>query len=146
MYKIFHDMCNIYRKTEYQHWINIGCEYIKSHNPKKAWKWLKTTAKVDKFKNMSIFPVKDKNGKLATSTKEQLEGWHNHYKNVHSDINSALIEWSNKFSNGTIRYKRHNEWDIHQDISIEEIKEAILATPNYKASGPDGILLNFIKL
>ena len=25
-------------------------------------------------------PVKDKNSKLATSTKEQLEVWHNHYK------------------------------------------------------------------
>ena len=58
---------------------------------------------------------------------------------MHSDINSALIEWSNKFSNGTIRYTRHNDWDINQDISIKEIKEAILATPNYKASGPDGI-------
>ena len=91
-------------------------------------------------------PVKDKNSKLATSTKEQLEVWHNHYKKLvssHSDINSALIEWSNKFSNGTIRYTRHNEWDINQDISIEEIKEAILATPNYKASGPDGIPIEF---
>jgi len=148
MCKIIHDMCNIYRKTEYQHWINTGCEYMKSHNPKKAWKWLKTTAKVDKFKNMSNSPVKDKNGKLATSTKEQLEVWHNHYKKLassHSDINSALIEWYNKFSNGTIRYTRHNEWDINQDISIEEIKEAILATPNYKASGPDGIPIEFYK-
>ena len=44
MCKIIHDMCNIYRKTEYQHWINTGCEYMKSHNQKKAWKWLKTTA------------------------------------------------------------------------------------------------------
>ena len=121
---------------------------MKSHNPKKAWKWLKTTAKVDKCKNMSNSPVKDKNGKLATSTKEQLEVWHNHYKKLassHSDINSALIEWSNKFSNGTIRYTRHNEWDINQDISIEEIKKAILATPNYKASDPDGIPIEFYK-
>ena len=83
---------------------------------------------------MSVSLVKDKNGKLATFTKEQLEVWHNHYKKLafsHSDINSALIEWSNKFSNG--------------DISIEEIKEAILATPNYKASGPDGIPIEFYK-
>ena len=29
---------------------------------------------------MSNSPVKDKNSKLATSTKEQLEVWHNHYK------------------------------------------------------------------
>ena len=88
--------------------------------------------------------------KLSTSTKEQLEVWHNHYKkklaSSHSDINSALIEWSNKFSNGTIRYTRHNEWDINQDISIEEIKEAILATPNYKALGPDGIPIEFYNL
>ena len=26
MCKIFHHMCNIYRKTEYQHWINTGYE------------------------------------------------------------------------------------------------------------------------
>jgi len=31
-------------------------------------------------------------------------------------------------------------WDINQDISIEEIKEAILATPKYNDSGPDEIL------
>ena len=58
-------------------------------------------------------------------------------------INSALIEWSNKFSNGTFRYTRHNEWDINQDISIEETKESVLAIPNYKASGPDGISFEF---
>ena len=83
MYKIINHVCNIYRKAEYQRWINTECEYMKSHNPKKARKWLKATTKVDKFKNMSISPVKDKNGKLATSTKEQLEVWHNHYKNLH---------------------------------------------------------------
>jgi len=51
-------------------------------------------------------------------------------KNLHQAIliiNSALIEWSNKFSNGTIRCTRHNEWDINQDIKIEEIKEAIFS-------------------
>jgi len=51
-------MCNIYRKAEYQHWINTVCEYIKSHNLKKAWKWLKTTAKVDKFKIFQIIHFK----------------------------------------------------------------------------------------
>ena len=92
---IVHHMYNICRKAEYQYRINAGCEYMKSHNPKKAWKWLKTTAKVDKFKNMSNFPVEDKNGKLVTSTKEQLEVRHDHYKKLassHSDINSSLIE------------------------------------------------------
>jgi len=46
-----------------------------------------------------------------------------------------------KFSNSM----RHNEWDINQDISIEEIKEAILVTPNYKASSLDGIPIEFYK-
>jgi hydroxypyruvate isomerase len=42
-------MHNIFRKAEYQHWINLGCEYMKFHNPKKALKWLKKTVKVNKF-------------------------------------------------------------------------------------------------
>jgi len=25
--------------------LNTGCKYMNSHNPKKAWKWLKTTAR-----------------------------------------------------------------------------------------------------
>ena len=46
---------------------------MKPHNLKKAWKWLKITAKVNKFKIMSNSLVKDKYSKLATFTKEQLE-------------------------------------------------------------------------
>ena len=38
MCKIIHYICNIYRKAEYQHWSNTGCEYKKSHKPMKAWK------------------------------------------------------------------------------------------------------------
>jgi len=40
---------------------------------------------------------------------------------------------------------RNEEWDINQDISIDEIKSAILSTPNYKASGPDDIPIEFYK-
>jgi len=31
-----HKACNDFRKKEYQHWIASGCEYVKSHNPRKA--------------------------------------------------------------------------------------------------------------
>jgi len=40
---------------------------------------------------------------------------------------------------------RQQEWDINQGISDEEINEAISFTPNFKACGPDGILMEFFK-
>jgi len=40
---------------------------------------------------------------------------------------------------------RQQEWDINQGISDEEICKAISSTPNFKASGPDGIPMEFFK-
>ena len=40
---------------------------------------------------------------------------------------------------------RQQEWEIDRDISDEEIREAISSTPNFKACGPDGILVEFFK-
>jgi len=40
---------------EYQHWIASSCEYIKSHNPRKAWQWIKKTAKIGK--SVSTNPI-----------------------------------------------------------------------------------------
>ena len=142
--KIIHMMCNHFRKEEYQHWINSGCEYMKSHNPKKAWKWLKKTAKTDKYQNMSSQAIRDTNGNLISSTEGKLDIWQNHYKNLSSDpsgVSLSLDFWKNRTPNE----KRYPEWNINQDISIEEIKSAILATPNYKAAGPDGIPIEFYK-
>ena len=40
---------------------------------------------------------------------------------------------------------RHQEWEINQGISDEEIREANSYTPNFKACGPDGIPMEFFK-
>ena len=40
---------------------------------------------------------------------------------------------------------RQQKWEINQDISDEEISEAISCTSNFKARGPDGILMEFFK-
>ena len=44
-----------------------------------------------------------------------------------------------------IKKLKHSEWDINQDISIEEIVRAISSIPNFKASGPDEIPIEFYK-
>jgi len=67
---VIHKKCNEYRKLEYLHWIKTGCEYMKSHNPKKAWKWIKRTAKIGKVTSYTAQPVKDENGKLVSTMEE----------------------------------------------------------------------------
>ena len=143
-----HKACNEHRKLEYQHWIASGCEYAKSHNPRKAWQWIKRTAKVGKPASNSSHPIKDKNGNLVISSKEKLKVWHDHFKKLASDpsgISLSLDYWSESAENEFLISSRNDEWDINQDISIDEIKFAILSTPNYKASGPDGIPIEFFK-
>jgi len=44
-----------------------------------------------------------------------------------------------------LRRPRQQEWNINQGISDEEICKAISSTPNFKACGPDGILMEFFK-
>ena len=62
-----------------------------------------------------------------------------------SGISLSLDYWSESTENEFLINLRNDEWDINQDISIDEIKFAILSTPNYKASGPDGIPIEFFK-
>ena len=143
-----HKACNEHRKKEYQHWIASGCEYAKSHNPRKAWKWIKRTAKIGKTNSVVSHPIKNSKGELVSSTKEQLKVWHKHYKKLASDptgTSTSLDYWSEAPPSEFLIEFRNEEWDINQDISIDEIRSAILSTPNYKASGPDGIPIEFYK-
>ena len=145
---IIHKKCNDFRKQEYLHWIQVGCEYMKSHNPKKAWKWIKRTAKIGKICSSSLQPIKDKHGKLVTSTEDQLVVWHDHYEKLASDPSGDslnLDSWYDDPSNPRFFIRKRHEWDINQEISIDEIIDAITAIPNYKASGPDGIPIEFYK-
>ena len=143
-----HKACNEFRKLEYQHWIASGCEYIKSHNPRKAWKWIKITAKVGKFLSAPSHSILNKDGVLVSSTKEVLDVWHDHYKNLASDPSGTSISsntWINPPQNEFLVEYRDIEWDINQDISADEIRSAISSTPNFKASGPDDIPIEFFK-
>ena len=143
-----HKACNEHRKKEYQHWIISGCDFVKSHNPKKAWQWIKRTAKVGKSNLVSSHPIKDKNENLVSSTKEQLKVWQYHYKKLASDpsgVSLSLDYWSEPTSNEYCIDFSNEIWDINQDISLDEIQYAIQSTPNYKASGPDGIPIEFYK-
>jgi len=145
---IIHLKCNRFRKEEYQHWINSGCEYMKSHNPKFAWNWIKEAAKMNKFTKVISQSIKDINGNLVSSSEEKRNVWYNHYKKLASDpsgVSLSLDYWENRNSAERFNYHRYPDWTINQDISLDEIKSAILATPNYKASGPDGIPIEFYK-
>ena len=132
----------------HQHWIASGCEYVKSHNPRKAWKWIKTTAKVGKSFSASPHSIQNKDGLLVSSTKEVLDVWHDHYKTLASDPTGTSLSvdyWNNLPTNEFLLDFRDNEWDINQDISADEIRSAISSTPNFKASGPDDIPIEFFK-
>ena len=143
-----HKACNKFRKLEYQYWIASGCEYINSHNPRKAWKWIKITAKIGKILSAPSHSIHNKDGVLVSSTKEVLDVWHDHYKNLASDPTATSISsntWTNPPQNEFLVEFRDNEWDINQDISADEIRSAISSTPNFKASGPDDIPIEFYK-
>jgi len=43
------------------------------------------------------------------------------------------------------KYYENQEWNINQDISIDEIVQAIESIPNFKASGPDNIPIELFK-
>jgi len=90
-------------------------------------------------------PVKNKRGNLVSSTKEKMEVFHDHYKKLASDptgVSSSLEYWSEAEPNEYLIESKDKEWDINQGISI---REAISSSPNYKASGPDGIPIEFYK-
>ena len=146
--KDIHHKCNEFRKQEYLHWIKTGCEYVKSHNPKKAWKWIKTTAKIGKSYSSTSHPIKDPNGDLISSTEDQLVVWHDHFEKLSSDpsgISLNLDSWYDPPSNSRFVQPRLDEWNINQEISLDDIKTAILAIPRCKASGPDEIPIEFFK-
>ena len=138
---------NEFRKKEYQHWIEMGCKQAIQHNGKKMWNWIKRNAKTNKNLNYN-HPLKDKKNQLVSSTKGQLEIFHKHYKKLASDPKGQSLSsnyWKNSYITKSIISEDHCEWNINQEISKEEIKEAILSTPNYKASGPDNIPIEFYK-
>ena len=145
--KSIHKKCNEFRKKEYQHWIEIGCKLAIQQNGRKSWNWMKNTAKIRKNTNFN-HPLKNENNQLISSTEDQLKVFHDHYKNLASDPQGTSLSrnyWKNSYIPKQISVEDHCEWDINQEISKEEIKEAILSTPNYKASGPDNIPIEFYK-
>ena len=143
-----HKASNDFRKKEYQHWIEIGCKHAIQHDGKKTWNWIKRNAKLGNNSSSSNHPIKDRNDCLVSTTKEQLEVFHNHYKRLASDTkgHSLSVEyWENSYIPKCLLASDYDEWDINQEISKEEIITAIRSTPNYKASGPDGIPIEFFK-
>jgi hypothetical protein len=79
---------------------------------------------------------------------EQLNVWRSHYEKLASDStgNSSNLEfWYQPPINKRFTCPRLEEWDINQEISLDEIIEAIRDTSNYKASGPDVIPIEFYK-
>jgi len=92
--------------------------------------------------------VKDSDGNLVFFTKDQLKVWYNHYKNLASDFTHRSLYkpfWSNPAWKSFLPIRKHKTWNINQEISREEIQKAILSIPNFKASVPDGIPLEFYK-
>ena len=145
--KSIHKKSNEFRKKEYQHWIELGCKQAIQHNGKKMWNWIKRNAKINNYANYN-HPIKDKKKHLVSSTEGQLQVFYDHYKNLASDPKGYSLSysyWNNSYIKKHIIADEHPDWDINQEISKDEIKEAILSTPNYKASGPDNIPIEFYK-
>ena len=46
--KSIHKKCNEFRKKEYLYWIKIGCLLALKKDSRKAWKWVKKNAKINK--------------------------------------------------------------------------------------------------
>eukprot|EP00833_Pecoramyces_ruminatium_P003122 jgi/Orpsp1_1/1177154/evm.model.c7180000060391.1 len=136
--------CNQFRKEEWLHWISIGCNLAIKNDHKGTWNWIKKSAKSGILNQ----PVKDSEGNLVFSTDDQLHVWFNHYKNLASDFSHCSLYkpyWFNPAFRFIFKPWRNKAWDINQEISRDEIQKAILSIPNFKASGPDGIPIEFFK-
>jgi len=140
--------CNQFRKEERLHWINIGCKLAINNDHRGTWNWIKKSAKTGILNAPTSQPIKDDNGDIAYSTKDQLEVWFKHYKLLASDPSYDRLNkpfWSSPRLKKLFKFLIHKTWNINQEISREEIREAILSIPNFKASGPDGIPIEFYK-
>jgi hypothetical protein len=76
---------------------------------------------------------------LVSTTEEQLNVCRSHYEKLASNTtgNSSNLEFWYQPPPIDKRFTcpRLDEWDINQEISLDEIKEAIRDTSNNKASG-----------
>lgn len=142
--KSVHKKSNDFRKKEYQHWIEIGCKQAIQNNGKKMWNWIKKSANTGKIISTNNQPIKDKYGNLVSSTEDQLNVFHNHFKKLASDPKGQSLSndyWENSYIPKNFSETNHEDWDINQEISLEEIKEAIFSTPNFKTSDPYDIFI-----
>lgn len=140
--------CNQIRNEKRQHWINIGCNLAMKNDHKGNWNWIKKTAKTGTLSSTTLQPVKDPNGNLVFSTDDQLKVWYDHYKNLTADKSHRSLYkpfWYNPVWKKLLLFRKHKSWNINQEITRKEIQDAILSIPNFKASGPDGIPIEFFK-
>jgi len=140
--------CNHFRRLEYLHWIKIGCEMEIKKDSRKWWKWIERNMKVGKFIANTSCLIRNKNNELVTSVSDQLEVWYDYYENLSSNPSGHSMYkpyWPNPYDKALYNYKKNKVRAINQDISIEEIVSAIESTPNFKASGPDNIPIEFFK-
>ena len=140
--------CNQVRKEEFLKWIIIGCKLAIINDHKGTWNWIKRTAKTGTLNTATTQAVKDADGNLVFSTDDQLKVWYEHYKNLALDSSHYSLYkpyWWNPFRKKLWSYFTHSTWPINHEISREEIRDAILSVPNFKASGPDGIPIEFYK-
>ncbi|OUM69456.1 hypothetical protein PIROE2DRAFT_2542 [Piromyces sp. E2] len=89
-----------------------------------------------------FFFLSTKIGKVITSEEYQLVVWHDHYEKLVFSLsgdNFNMDYWNENPLNKRLFTRNHTKWIINYEISIDEIKADIIATSDYKSSGPDSI-------
>ena len=81
-------------------------------------------------------PIRDENGTLLTSNKNQIERWSRHFEENHTPLQIEQV------SQGSTQYNRRININ---PPTIREVKEAIEKLKNNKAEGIDGIPAELLK-
>jgi len=85
---------------------------------------LKKMLKLGNLQIILLVPIRNKNGDLVATIPEQLDVFHDYYEDLSSDPfghNLYKLYWSNPDNKELYDYKKSKEWNINQDISIDEI-------------------------
>ncbi|KAF0043708.1 hypothetical protein F2P81_005045 [Scophthalmus maximus] len=95
----------------------------------------------------AIHRIKDKTGKLITSPEEINKCFAKFYQELYQSKCAANQETINEFLTNCRLSKLDAEavQALDVEITLDEIKTAVMQFPNYKPSGPDGFKIEFYK-
>jgi exonuclease III len=127
-------------------WIEIGCKYYTSHNPRGTWNWINKTSEPLKVKSIVGGPILSKDlSHLLFEPNEIQNRWQSHFASLANETDPEVLDlsfWQEKY-----KHLKQNTFikSISLDLTWSDIVEAVDKMPNWKAAGADNLPPEFFK-